>query len=73
MHATTGAENVLLVDDVVTTGATLKVACKALENAGHRVLGFITFAETESKRVYVGNKGNAAFKDGGTNGTKNFR
>ena len=50
MMATVGAHRVLLIDDVVTTGATLKTATRALENAGHSVIGFLTFAETEAKR-----------------------
>jgi predicted amidophosphoribosyltransferase len=39
-------KRVLLVDDVVTTGATLREAKRALEAAGAQVVGFVTFAET---------------------------
>ena len=37
---------VLLFDDVVTTGATLLEAARALTGAGAEVLGFVTFSET---------------------------
>lgn len=36
----------ILIDDVVTTGATLREAQRALVAAGAKVLGFVTFAET---------------------------
>ena len=48
--ARVGQGSVLLVDDVITTGATIKQAAKGLEKAGYFVQGFVTFAETESKR-----------------------
>jgi len=51
MLAEAGSERVVLIDDVVTTGATLKAAEQALVAAGHSVIGFLTFAETESKKV----------------------
>jgi predicted amidophosphoribosyltransferase len=38
------------VDDVVTTGSTLLAAKDSLEKAGNSVVGFLTFAETESKK-----------------------
>ena len=44
--APAGAPPVVLLDDVVTTGATLREAHRALTAAGWRVLGFVTFAET---------------------------
>lgn len=50
MMATVGAETVILVDDIVTTGATLKASQLALEAAGNIVAGFVTFAETETKK-----------------------
>jgi len=41
---------VILFDDVVTTGATLLEARRAVEAGGINVAGFITFAETPSLR-----------------------
>jgi predicted amidophosphoribosyltransferase len=40
---------VVLVDDVVTTGATLLEGRRALMQAGVEVLGFVTIAETLAK------------------------
>lgn len=37
---------VILVDDIVTTGASLTEAKRCLEEIGVQVLGFVTFAET---------------------------
>ena len=50
MIARVGNERVIVIDDVVTTGATIQTATETLENSGHKVIGFLTFAETESKR-----------------------
>lgn len=65
MVAKVGHERVVLVDDVVTTGSTLKTAAKTLENAGHEVIGFLTFAETESKRCNLTTRATLP-ADGGT-------
>jgi len=51
MVAEVGNLNVVVIDDIVTTGATLKAAATALQHAGHKFVGFVTFAETESKKV----------------------
>ena len=51
MVAQAGLGKVLIIDDVVTTGATIATATQVLENAGYFVQGFLTFAETEAKRV----------------------
>lgn len=40
---------VLIIDDIVTTGATILEARRALEKAGAQVLGFLAFAETMLK------------------------
>lgn len=39
-------QRVLLVDDVVTTGATLIEAARAAHQQGAKVVGFLTFSET---------------------------
>jgi ComF family protein len=39
-------QRVLLVDDIVTTGATLTEAARAVTKVGGEVLGFLTFSET---------------------------
>lgn len=39
-------KRVILVDDVVTTGATLLEAARAVASAGGEVVGFLTFSET---------------------------
>lgn len=41
----------ILIDDVVTTGATLREAQRCLAKAGVKVQGFLTFAETPPKNV----------------------
>ena len=39
-------QRVILLDDVVTTGATLLEAARAIAAAGGEVVGFLTFSET---------------------------
>lgn len=47
MRALSGpAAQVVLVDDIVTTGATLQAASRALDAAGHRLLGAAVIAAT---------------------------
>ena len=46
MTAPKGTANVLLIDDIVTTGASLLDGRRALIEAGFTVEGFITIAET---------------------------
>lgn len=40
---------VIIIDDIVTTGATILEAGRALESAGAQVVGFLAFAETMLK------------------------
>ncbi len=46
MRAKAGSLRVVLVDDVITTGATMFEATRALEAAGHRVIGRAVIADT---------------------------
>ena len=63
--AKVGTGSVLVVDDVITTGATISQACNDLEKAGYFVQGFITFAETEAKRCNLTTQAKLP-ADGGT-------
>ena len=65
MISKVGGGNVILVDDVVTTGSSLLEAKKTLENAGFFVEGFLTFAETESKGCNLSTQAQSP-EDGGT-------
>lgn len=65
MAGRVGSGRVLLIDDVVTTGATLLAAKETLENSGYFVEGFITFAETEAKRCTLTTQASLP-ADGGT-------
>lgn len=60
MLARSGSREVLLIDDVVTTGATLLEAEQTLLNAGYFVTGFITFAETEANRSMLSSQATLA-------------
>jgi len=50
-----GAPEVLIVDDVVTTGATLDEAARALNAAGFRACGAVTLAATARRAELSGN------------------
>lgn len=55
----TGAEIVVIVDDVLTTGATLGAASAALVEAGWEEMGAVTFARTPplERRIEQSSKG----------------
>lgn len=46
--------NIILLDDIVTTGASLREAKRCLESAGANVIGFLAFAETLPKNRQKG-------------------
>lgn len=50
-----GGEEVLLIDDVITTGATLDEGARALNDAGFRVCGAVTLAATPRHREFTAN------------------
>jgi ComF family protein len=49
-------DRAILIDDIVTTGATLSEATRALQAIGVEVLGFVTFAETLPKNLQKANE-----------------
>ncbi len=53
MSASSSASNkrIILVDDIVTTGASLFETARALRSVGAEIVGFITFAETILKKM----------------------
>ena len=44
-------KRVILVDDIVTTGASLFETARALEAVGAEIVGFVTFAETILRKI----------------------
>lgn len=48
--ASSVGSEVVLIDDVVTTGATLLEAARAVTSAGDVVVGFMTFAQTHREQ-----------------------
>lgn len=50
-----GGRDVVLIDDVVTTGATLDEGARALNDAGFRVRGAVTLAATVRRRAFTAN------------------
>lgn len=53
-HARGGRE-IVLIDDVITTGATLDEGARALNDAGFRVIGAIALAATPRHREFTAN------------------
>jgi predicted amidophosphoribosyltransferase len=41
----------VLIDDVITTGSSLREAARCLTEAGIKVQGFLTFAETPPQNI----------------------
>lgn len=50
-----GGQDVVLIDDVITTGATLDEGARALTDAGFRVTGAVTLAATPRHREFTAN------------------
>lgn len=55
MRSTVLPAKVLIVDDIVTTGSSLREAARALEASGAEVFGFITFAQTQRENYAAAN------------------
>ena len=45
MHSKPGSGSVLLIDDVMTTGATVAESIRALQSAGYEVIGICVLAK----------------------------
>lgn len=52
-HSGGGGAGVILVDDVVTTGATLDEAARALTAEGYRVMSAVALAATPQQRLFA--------------------
>ena len=55
MRASAVSGWVLIIDDIVTTGSSLREAARALESSGAEVFGFITFAQTQRENYAPAN------------------
>ncbi|MEY4310702.1 MAG: hypothetical protein RLZ71_628 [Actinomycetota bacterium] len=55
MRANSLSGRILIVDDIVTTGSSIREASRALAEAGAEVFGFITFAQTQRENYAPAN------------------